>query len=565
MFAVDSESKSHAALAVQALFQLASDPDDWPLLLDVIEKAPELTPERERELSELVSGAARIAELAGARDTPENPHHRAAVIPLSRSGQMLAANDATSPAVLVSLGFQDSTIDPANLQILRDARRRIETAEGPVIVKLASGEADDPRFVYALEASRLSAAHAVTLPVKSDIPGALALIVPSHQALDEFWSGLRESFGLTPAEIRLASLLKDGLSVKEAAIELDVSVNTARNQLSSVFAKLGLNRQSDLVRSLTQLSSLSNAMREQAEPGRAWAKVREPLPPLQFFTLPDGRRSFWREYGRADGSAAMLFHAGFGASLLPSGTDRLCKRLGMRLVVPERAGMGHSDPDPQLSFGSVAQDTEALAVKLGLESFPVVAMNSGARFGIASAIGMKNRVTRILLVSARIPPSPEKLKEDTDNPMVRFQRRITGSQWMMEPVLAIMRSRLSRPLVARILNASATSRLDAVYLRERPELIDLVVESLKESLSVSAKGTADEMKCLRRSMEPDLTPLRAPVTVWHGVEDTYVSPEDVSSWLGSHMSELRVMPDIGNYLLHKYWTEIIRWLARANA
>lgn len=63
---------------------------------------------------------------------------------------------------------------------------------------------------------------------------------------------LSQLFGLTKAEAILATLLARGLSISEAAEELDVSPHTARAQLKSIFAKTGVTRQAELVRLLVR-------------------------------------------------------------------------------------------------------------------------------------------------------------------------------------------------------------------------------------------------------------------------------------------------------------------------
>jgi len=65
---------------------------------------------------------------------------------------------------------------------------------------------------------------------------------------------LRQAFGLTPAEARLAQVIAGGTSPEAAAAQLGVSVETARNQLKSVFAKTGTHRQAELVALLLKLS-----------------------------------------------------------------------------------------------------------------------------------------------------------------------------------------------------------------------------------------------------------------------------------------------------------------------
>lgn len=59
---------------------------------------------------------------------------------------------------------------------------------------------------------------------------------------------LMEVFGVTPAESKLIIYLVDGLTLTAAAEALGVSRNTARTQLSSVFRKTGVNRQTQLVK-----------------------------------------------------------------------------------------------------------------------------------------------------------------------------------------------------------------------------------------------------------------------------------------------------------------------------
>lgn len=59
---------------------------------------------------------------------------------------------------------------------------------------------------------------------------------------------IRQLYGFTPTEAHLALLLANGLTLDEAATELNVSRNTIRTHLRALFAKTGVGRQSQLVR-----------------------------------------------------------------------------------------------------------------------------------------------------------------------------------------------------------------------------------------------------------------------------------------------------------------------------
>lgn len=59
---------------------------------------------------------------------------------------------------------------------------------------------------------------------------------------------MRQIFDLTPAEAAVAGRLTEGLSLEDTALALEISHNTARAHLRSIFSKSGINRQTELVR-----------------------------------------------------------------------------------------------------------------------------------------------------------------------------------------------------------------------------------------------------------------------------------------------------------------------------
>lgn len=92
-------------------------------------------------------------------------------------------------------------------------------------------------------------------PARSPFLGARALLVFSDlSGGDEPEHGiLKQVFGLTQAEDRLARHLARGLSLDQAAAASGIARDTARNQLRSIFAKAETRRQSELIALLGRL------------------------------------------------------------------------------------------------------------------------------------------------------------------------------------------------------------------------------------------------------------------------------------------------------------------------
>jgi DNA-binding CsgD family transcriptional regulator len=89
----------------------------------------------------------------------------------------------------------------------------------------------------------------VAAPAGGNSSAAVAVILrdPSAQAEIE-GSLVKQLFDLTPAETAVANRLTAGQSLEEAAAALNISRNTARAHLRSIFSKSGITRQTDLVR-----------------------------------------------------------------------------------------------------------------------------------------------------------------------------------------------------------------------------------------------------------------------------------------------------------------------------
>lgn len=83
---------------------------------------------------------------------------------------------------------------------------------------------------------------------------AALFLTPIGAGRDDFGQMLPALFGLSRAEVRLAEALHEGFSLSEIAAQLELSRETLRSQLRSVFGKTGTRRQGALIRLLADLA-----------------------------------------------------------------------------------------------------------------------------------------------------------------------------------------------------------------------------------------------------------------------------------------------------------------------
>lgn len=563
-----AHSKADVSFVIETMYAVAANPDRWEEIIDALGVAP----------PDGAAPANDFSRIARTHDVgPDGPASTpVGVLLISSSGGVVACNAAGEAVFHLRLGAIEAQglrfFDPSNHEALAQARRRLrDAATRQVIVKFVQAEDEGPHFAYVVPAAALPPALAASLPGPRALDAdQTAIIFPAVEMTDRLWASIRESFGLTPAETRLAARLKDGLTLKEAAGDLGVSVNTVRNQLRAVFEKMGLNRQSDLVRALTQLSSLAGALHQDDAPHAPSLApailatergAAENAPPLRYFRLHDGRRLAYRDYGAPLGRPALVIHQGMGSSLLPRGSDALARDLRLRLVCPERPGVGRSDSRPDYSFEAVGRDLAELAVGLGLQGVRIAGFMSGVSFAFTTAESLGPAASRLLAVSARPPGVVPETERDAGHRLVLFRRRLMRSAWLADAIFSTMRLQMSRRHIARVVRAGATAPGDAAYLASHPGVLDFITDYIRESLAVSARGIADEVKCGARAPLLQAPALEIPVTAWHGADDPLSSPADALDWIGPQAGDVRVFPNIGHFLPHKHWPEVLAWLA----
>jgi pimeloyl-ACP methyl ester carboxylesterase len=114
--------------------------------------------------------------------------------------------------------------------------------------------------------------------------------------------------------------------------------------------------------------------------------------------LDSGRELAFAEFGAADGAPVFAFHGTPGSHRLFSLLDADARRLGIRVVAPDRPGYGASEYVPARRLTDWPDDVRAIAAYLGLERFGVFGVSGGGPHAAVCAHALGERLTGAAIV-----------------------------------------------------------------------------------------------------------------------------------------------------------------------
>ena len=166
-------------------------------------------------------------------------------------GQIIETNQEAEHILHLGDGL---TIEKGHIR----ARRSFETAKLMcLIAKAASGKGPSDGCLLIGREGGLPAYVVKIAPttrlIGYDLPMAVILISAPHENICE--SELNQLYGLSRSESRLALALEQGKRMTALPDEFGVKITTLRTQLSSILRKCGVERQSDLVHLISNISA----------------------------------------------------------------------------------------------------------------------------------------------------------------------------------------------------------------------------------------------------------------------------------------------------------------------
>ncbi len=285
--------------------------------------------------------------------------------------------------------------------------------------------------------------------------------------------------------------------------------------------------------------------------------------PLQL-SLPDGRVLAWAEYGDPAGRPVFHFHGVPGCRLERHPDGSIARDLGIRLIVPDRPGMGRSTPQPGRSLLDWPDDVAALADHLGVDRFHAIGVSGGCPYTLACAYRLRDRLHAVALVSGIGPIATVAGATRGMIPLERLALAVARyAPWVLGVPFGLVAKRVKCDhewrLKKRVMRVpSADDELAA-----SPEIQRVFREIFREATRQGGRSIAHEAHLLASPWPFDPAALDAslPMFLWHGEADTIV-PVSSGRYLAGVLPNCRAtfLPGEGHYLVFPRFHEILATL-----
>ena len=249
----------------------------------------------------------------------------------------------------------------------------------------------------------------------------------------------------------------------------------------------------------------------------------------QTLRLRDGRQLGYAEFGDPQGSPAFHFHGFPGTRLTARLHAADAAEAGVRLISPDRPGMGLSDFQARRRIIDWSADVSELADALGIDRFAVLGLSGGGPYALACACEIPQRLTLCGIISGMVPIDYAMQAQNVKRTNVALFRMARRTPWLLHPVIWLALGRISRneEAMRKTLRASfGELPPQDRELMEDPSIERVIVEDAMEVHRHGSKGCAHELKLYGRDWGLRLEDIACErILLWHGELDVNLPAE----------------------------------------
>jgi pimeloyl-ACP methyl ester carboxylesterase len=253
------------------------------------------------------------------------------------------------------------------------------------------------------------------------------------------------------------------------------------------------------------------------------------------------------EVAGEQGATPVLFCHGLADSRLSAQLfTQAAHELGLRIVAPDRPGIGGTDPRHLRRLADWVEDAALVLDAVRADSAALLGVSGGGPFAAACAAGIPGRVRSLILVSSLgLPGWPTRGMASGERLSLEVARHAPAfGGWFLGRLATL--ARRSPRLFLRL----ATSELPGIDRRalEQPGMRDAFLTSYIEAFHRGNWGVAQDLRVLTRPWGFELGSIQVPTSIYHGDADITVPPQHAQLFAEAIPgAQLQLFPGHGHF------------------
>lgn len=249
------------------------------------------------------------------------------------------------------------------------------------------------------------------------------------------------------------------------------------------------------------------------------------IPQPETVRTADGRVTGYYEFGDPAGTPVVALHGTPACGAGFAWADQRARARGIRLLAPDRPGVGDSDrwePGRGASIADYPATLSAFADALGLETFPLIGYSGGGPYALAAAHALPDRVAAAAIVAGAGQVGVWATIDDFESTDRRLTKLSLRAPALAQVVLSVS---------ARAARRAARTSLRFVQIEMSPPDRAVMAEFptpraalavFTESCRHGARGVVDDYAALGRPWGFAVEHISVPVLCWHAPTDEVV-------------------------------------------
>jgi pimeloyl-ACP methyl ester carboxylesterase len=281
-------------------------------------------------------------------------------------------------------------------------------------------------------------------------------------------------------------------------------------------------------------------------------------------TLLDGRVLGYAEYGDSSGYPIFYFHGGQESRLSSLFMDSTAQQLNVRLICPDRPGIGLSTYQTNRSFSDYGDDITELTESLNITRYSVFGLSGGAPHVIACIIKDSARINGASIISGATPYSYKGTLKGMWFPvkLIHWFANMRRDTFLRKFIQSDYDSLINNPDKRIKQFQNYLPKPDKRLMIDQPHYGWEFIKGSIESYQQGIDGVVQEWKLYVKDWKMDLSKVNFPIVLWYG-EDDKMAPFHRGSYYEKTLanSTLKLLKNEGHFsLIRNHLNEILKEL-----